>query len=50
MIVILELRHWQELVPVILPFIDENPEVLFQFLVNPFCLSICLRVIGSGCR
>jgi len=34
--------------PVILMFIDKDLEILFQFLVNPLCLPISLRVVCGG--
>jgi len=34
-------------VPVVLPFSDEDPQVLFQFLVDPFRLSVGLQVVGG---
>ena len=48
MVVVLELRQGEQLCPVILSFIDKQPQVLFQFLVDLLHLSICLGVIGSG--
>ena len=47
MIVILELCKGEEIIPVVLPLINEEAEELFR-LINPFCLSISLRVICSG--
>jgi len=47
-IIVGELRQGEECVPVVLSFSDEDPQVLFQFLVDPFRLSIGLRVITSG--
>jgi len=44
-VVVGELRQGEECVPVVLSFSDEDPQVLFQFLVDPFCLSVCLRVV-----
>ncbi len=34
--------------PVILKVVDEDPEILLNFLVDSFSLSICLWVVGSG--
>ena len=28
--------------------VDVDPQVLFNFLIDPFSLSVCLRVIGRG--
>ena len=47
-VVILEFRQREEVHPVILTLIDEQPKVLLQFLVDPLHLSITLWVIGSG--
>src|SRR6267378_2797786 len=49
MVVVLEFRHGQKFIPVILALIDKDPEVLFQFLVDTFCLSIHLWVVRCGC-
>ncbi len=35
--------------PVILEMVDKDSEVFFNLLVDSFCLSICLRVIGGRC-
>jgi len=45
-IIVEELRQGEECVPVVLSFSDKDPQVLFQFLVDPFCLSIGLQVIS----
>ena len=45
MIIILKLCEWKESNPVVLPLINEELKVLFQFLVNPLRLSITLRCI-----
>ena len=39
---------WQVVNPVILIVVDETVKVLLQHLIESFCLSICLQVIG--CR
>ena len=39
-VVVGELRQEEECVPVVLSFSDEDLQVLFQFLVDPFCLSV----------
>ena len=50
MVVILELSHGKEIIPIILPFIHKEMKVLLQLLVDTFSLAICLGVIGSrGC-
>ena len=43
-IIVGELCQGEECVPVVLSFSDEDPQVLFQFLVDPFHLSIGLQV------
>jgi hypothetical protein len=47
MIVVLELGHRQEIVPVILSLIDEDVKILLQLLVDSFGLPIHLWVICS---
>ena len=47
MVVVGELRERKEVIPVILSFSDEDAYVLFQFLVNPFGLSVGLWMIGG---
>jgi len=49
-IVVGELRQGEECVPVILSFSNEELQVLFQFLVDPFRLSVGLQMVGSGCH
>ena len=49
-VVILEFRQREEVRPVILSLVDEYPKVLLQFLIDLFCLSITLWVIGGGGR
>ena len=48
MIVVGELCKGQKGVPVILSFSNEDPEELFQFLVDSLSLPVSLGVIGSG--
>ena len=50
MVVVLELGHRKEFVPIVLPFTYEQAQVLFQLLVYSFGLSIRLRVVGRGGR
>ena len=47
-IIILEFCEGEEIVPIILPLIDEKVEELFEFLINPLCLSVFLRMVCSG--
>jgi len=49
-VVVGELRQGEECVPIVLSFSDEEPQVLFQFLVDPFRLSVGLRVVSGRCR
>jgi len=37
----------RRLTPIVLLVVDVHPKILFQDLVDPFGLAICLRVIGS---
>ena len=48
MVVVGEFCQGEECEPVILAFSNEDPQVLLQFLIDSFCLSISLRVVGSG--
>jgi len=45
-----KLRQREECVPVVLSLPDEETQVLFQFLVDPFRLSVGLRVVGGRRR
>jgi len=49
-VIVGELHQGEECVPVVLSFSDEDPQVLFQFLVDLFRLSVCLRVVGGRCH
>ena len=41
----------EEIIPIILPLIDKKVEELFKLLINPFCLSVSLRMVcGGGCQ
>lgn len=48
MVVVLELRHREEVVPIVLSLIDKNPQVLVKFLIYMFGLPISLRVPCCG--
>jgi hypothetical protein len=48
MVVILELCEGKEVSPVILPLINEEPEVLLEFLIHSLSLPIPLWVVGRG--
>jgi hypothetical protein len=48
--VVLELGEWKEISPVVLPLVDEEPEVLFQLLVHSLRLAISLRMVSRGRR
>ena len=51
MVVVLEFRHRKEFNPVVLPFTNKEPEILFKLLVYSFRLPVHLRVVsGSQCR
>jgi hypothetical protein len=45
-VVVLEFRQREQVRPVVLSLVDEEPEILLQFLVHPFRLSVPLRVIS----
>jgi len=49
-IIVEELCQGEECVPVVLSFSDEDLQVLFQFLVDPFRLSVGLRVVSGRRR
>ena len=50
MIVVLKFRIGEEVVPVVLPLVNEETKELFQFLVDPLRLSVTLGVVrGGGC-
>jgi hypothetical protein len=49
MVIVLEFCKWEEFCPIVLLFTHKNLEVLFEFLVDMFCLSISLRVVSCGC-
>ena len=49
-IVVLELRKRKEIVPVILPLVNEESEELFQLLIDSLRLSVSLGVICRGGR
>jgi len=48
LVVVLELREWQEPHPIVSSLVGEESEILFQFLVDPFRLAISLWVVGGG--
>ena len=48
LVVVLEFHERQEPHPIILSLVGEESEILFQFLVDPFRLSISLWVVGGG--
>jgi len=47
-VVVCELGEGDKGVPVVLAFIHKQLDVLFQFLVDPFCLAIGLWVVSRG--
>ena len=47
-VVVCKLCHGDLVHPVILVMIDVESQVLFQLLVHPLCLPICLQVVGCG--
>ena len=47
-VVILEFHQREEVRPVVLSLVDQYPKVLLQFLIDLFCQSVTLCVIGGG--
>ena len=45
-VVITKSGKWKPLHPIILVVVDEDSEVLFQFLIKAFRLTICLGMVG----
>ena len=43
-----EFGHRKVFIPIILSTADVEAEILLDFLVGPFCLSVSLRMIGGG--
>ena len=48
MIVVLELCQCKQFIPVILPLVDKEVEILFQLLVDLLHLSITLQMVGCS--
>ena len=48
MVVVLEFGQWEQLIPVNLPLVYKELEILLQLLVDSFHLSITLWVVSSG--
>ena len=48
MVVVLEFCEGKETVSIILSLINEEPKVLFQFLIDSFHLSVSLGVVCSS--
>ena len=48
MIVILELHQWKQFIPVVLPLVDKEAEILFQLLVDLLYLSVTLQMVGCS--
>jgi len=48
LVVVLEFCERQKPHPIILSLVGEESKILFQFLVDPFCLSISLWMVGGG--
>ena len=48
MIVVLELCQQKQFIPVIPPLIDKEAEILFQLLVDLFCPSVTLQMVGHS--
>ncbi len=48
-VIVSECHEGQPFNPVILKMVDEYSEVFLNLLIYPFCLAICLGMIGGGC-
>jgi hypothetical protein len=48
MVVVLELRKGEKVIPIILTLIDEDTEILLEFLIDSFRLAVPLGVISRG--
>jgi hypothetical protein len=49
-VVVGEFSERQPVHPVILSMVDKDSEILFDSLIEVFCLSICLKVISRSVR
>ena len=47
-VVVGEFREWEKCVPVVLAFSNKDPQVLLQFLVDPFGLPIRLGAVEDA--
>ena len=47
-VVVLELCQWKQFIPVVLPLIDKEAEILLQLLVDLLHLSITLWMVGHS--
>ena len=48
MIVVLELCQQKQFIPVVLPLVDKEAEILFQLLVDLLHLSVTLWMVGHS--
>jgi hypothetical protein len=48
-VIVPELCHWKELIPIVLMLVYKDSEILLQLLVDTLCLSICLWVVSCSC-
>ena len=48
LISILEGGEWEPERPISLSVVDEHPKIVFDFLIDSFCLSICLWVMRGA--
>ena len=48
-VIVLELRHWKELIPIVLTLIHKDSEIPLQLLVDALHLSIRLWVVSYSC-
>ena len=47
-VVVCELCELEEVDPVILLIVDIHLKVLLQDLIDPFCLTVSLKMVGRG--
>ena len=50
LIIVVKLGYRQPFIPIILALIYKESQELLNFLIDPLCLTIGLRVVSGGCR
>jgi hypothetical protein len=48
-VAVLEFGQQQAIIPIVLPFANEQTEVLLEFLIYALGLPVCLWMICHGC-